>query len=300
MPKVVLVTDCTSTIRRENMSRIAVIADSTSNIPQELRDLYNIRIAPLGIKWGEGYFRDGIDITPKEFYTRLRTSKILPFTEGAIQGEWLLLFEELRGKVEGVVAITLSSDLSACYRSALTAREMFPDLPIEVIDSRLSVMAEGWVVLAAARAAISGATMEEVVRVAKETIPKVNIFAVLDTLKHLHRIGRLSAPKALIADLMKVKPILTLKDGKAVPLDKARTKPKAIERILELTRGKVKNTPLHMAIFHADALEEAERLKERIATEFKPVELLVTDFTPILGVASGPGAIGVAFYNERI
>ena len=281
------------------MSRIAIVADSTSNIPQELVSRYNIRVVPLHINWDGVSYRDGIDMTAKELYPRMRTSKTLPTTDSAIQGEFLLVFEELRGKVDGVVTITLCPDLpSGGYSSALTAKGMVPDLPIEVIDSRFSTMAEGWVVLAAARAAAAGASMEEVVKAARETIPKVNLIFAFDTLKYLHRIGRVSAPKALIADLMKVKPIMTIQEGKVVPLDRARSKPKAIERISELTREKVKGTPLHMAVMHADVLEEAERLKEAIASEFKPAELLITDFTLVMGAACGPGVIGVAFYNE--
>ena len=280
-------------------SKLAIVTDSTSNIPPELVKAYDIHVAPVRIPWGEVTYRDGVDITPKEFYARMRTSTIPPKTDSGIPGEFLKLFEALRGKVDGVVAIVLSPDFPAAgYASALSAKEMVDDFPIEVVDSRLASIAEGWVVLTAARAAAAGANLEEVVRVARETIPKVNVFIVFDTLKYLHRIGRVSAPKALIAEMMKVKPIVTIQDGRVVPAGKARTKPKAIQRLLELMGERVGSTPLHVAIMHADVLEEAEKLKQVIASRFECAELLVTDFTPVMGAATGPGVVGIAFYNE--
>jgi DegV family protein with EDD domain len=274
-----------------------VATDSVSNIPRELADSHHIYIAPIHLLWEGEEYRDEIDITPEEFYSRLRVAKELPTTSGAIQGEFLRIFEELRGKVDGVVVIVLSPDLpSAGYSSALAAREMVEGLLIEVIDSRLALIAQGLVVLAAARAAQAGANMKEVARVARETIPKVHIFFVPENLIYLKKTGRFSMP-ATANELLTLRPVLTLRDGK-VALRERTTRGEPIPHLLKLIRQNVTSSPLHLGVMHADAKVEAEKLRREIASNFRCAELLITDISPTLGTHAGPGTLGVAFYNE--
>ena len=280
------------------MSTIAVVTDSTATIPQELVTRHNIYVAPLHIIWDKVRYRDGIDIQPQEFYQRLRQSATLPTTSGAIQVEFLQIFEGLRGKVDGIVCILISRELSAAYASALSTKEMVPEIPIEVIDSRLSTMGMGFGVIAAAKMASSGGSIEQVVTAAKEVLAKVQLFFALDTLDYLRRGGRVNFPAAVIANLLKVKPILTLRDGKAEPEARPRTMTKAMESLLSLMKEKVTDTPLHVAVMHADNPDKAEYLKNEISSRFRSAELLVTGFTPVMGAHTGPGLIGVAFYNE--
>ena len=159
-----------------------MVTDSTANLSRELVQQYSIHIAPLHITWDKVRYRDGVDIQPDEFYRRLRKSATLPTTSGAIQGEFLQIFEELRGKVDGIVTIVLSVDLSAAYSSAMNAKEMVPEIPVEVIDSRLSTMGMGFAVIAAAKVASGGGTIEQVAKAAKDVLAKVHIFFALDTL----------------------------------------------------------------------------------------------------------------------
>lgn len=281
------------------MCPVAVVTDSTATLPQELVKQHNIHVVPLYINWDKERYRDGIDIQPKEFYQRLRKSATLPTTSGAVQGEFLQLFEELRGKVDGIVVMLVSSDLSAAYNSAVNAREMVTGVPIEIIDSRISTMAMGFGVMAAAKVASAGGSMEQVVKAARDIFARVHLFFFLDTLDYLRRGGRVNFPAAVIANLLKVKPILTLKGGKVVPQAKPRTKPKAMECLLSLLKERATDTPLHAAVMHGDDPDGAEYLKKGISSRYNCAELLVTPFTPVMGAHTGPGLVGIAFYNEK-
>ena len=275
-----------------------MVTDSTANLSRELVQQYSIHIAPLHITWDKVRYRDGVDIQPDEFYRRLRKSATLPTTSGAIQGEFLQIFEELRGKVDGIVTIVLSVDLSAAYSSAMNAKEMAPEIPVEVIDSRLSTMGMGFGVIAAAKVASSGGTIEQVAKAAKDVLAKVHIFFALDTLDYLRRGGRVNLPAAVLANLLKVKPILTIKNGLVEPVARPRTWHKATESLLKLMKEKVTDSPLHVAVMHADNPDGAGDLNREIASYFQCAELLVTGFTPVMGTHTGPNLLGIAFYNE--
>jgi DegV family protein with EDD domain len=210
------------------------------------------------------------------------------------------MFEKLRGKVAGVVAITLSSDLpAAAYQSALIAKEVVGDLPIEVIDSRLSTVAFGLVVLAAARAAAEGAGMEEIVKVTRETMSKMHVFFTVGTLDYFKRTGRVSLPHGLGEEKVATKYILTFREGKVVPIERPRTRTQALQRVLELFEENVsRDSPLHVAVQHADSLEEAEELKNKIASRYQCAELWIANATPVMATHLSPGTVGVGFYNE--
>ena len=280
------------------MSRIAVVADSTSTLPAELAEQYNIQIAPLSITWDRVRYRDGVDIQPQEFYQRLRVSKTLPTTSGSIQGEYLQIFEGLRGKVDGIVAIVVTGALSGSYSAAMNAKEMVSDVPVEVIDSKLACMGMGFGAIAAAKMASAGGTIEQVAKAANDVLSKANVFFCMDTIEYLRRGGRVNLPAAIIANLLKVKPIMAFKDGKLEPVARPRTRPKAIESLLDLMKEIVTGSPLHVAVGHADDPGGVEILKKAIASRFKCTELLTTGFTPVVGTHLGPGALTVSFYNE--
>jgi DegV family protein with EDD domain len=259
------------------MGKIAVVTDSVAIVPLELVQKYDIHVAPCHVIWDKVKYRDGVNLQPREFYQRLRVSKTLPTTDSAIQGELVPIFEGLRGKVDGIVVIVLTSGLGTAYSSAIITKELFPNIPIEVIDSRLALMGEGFAVLAAAKAASAGGNMAQVAKAARDILAKIHVYFALDTFEFLRRGGRVSFPKAIIASLLQVKPIMVFKDGKVEP---------------------VSNTPLHLSVMHADNPDGAEALKKEIDKYLKYSEIITTEVTPIIGTHWGPGALGVAFYNE--
>ncbi len=281
------------------MSKIAVVTDSVACIPPDLVKRYDIHVAPVQIIWDRVTYRDGIDLSPAEFYARLRTARELPTTSSAIQGEFLTIFENLRGKVDGIVAIVLTGALGAAYSSASNAKEMVSDVPTEVIDTSQAMMAQGFIVLEAARVAAAGGTMAEVIKAARDMLPRVHMIWAMDTLEYLRRGGRVSMPQALIAGWLNVKPIVGLVEGKVAPLARARSRPKAQAKLIDLMAERVgTEKPVHVTVMHGDVPDEAEKLKKMVTDRFQCAELLTSAITPVIGTHTGPGTLGLAFYRD--
>jgi len=277
---------------------VAVVVDSSSCITKEVAEAYHLRVVPLHLMWGKEEYADWVDMTPDEFYARLKTAETLPTTSGSVQGEFLNAFEELRGKVDGVVAITLSPDTpSAGYQSAIMAKEMTEGIPIEVVDSHRTVVAEGLVATAAAQAAYAGASLEDVVKTAQSVIPKINIFFNVGSISYFLRLGRIGESEV---DRREDSHIITIREnGKITPLEKYPTQKEARRRLRELVKEKArKDTPLHAAVLHAAAREEAEEFKKEIASEYNCAELWIGEASPVIAIHVSPESLGVAFYNE--
>jgi len=285
------------------MGKIAVVTDTAACLPPEIAQKYNIPIAPLHIIiGGEKEYRDGVDLDTMEFYAKLRKmgkNEKLPTSSSSILGEFIPIFESLRGKVDGVVTVVMSSPLAGCYNAALQAKDLVTDLPVEVIDTKTAMSAEAFCVLAAAKAAAAGGTLQQVAQAARDMMPKVHLFWIMETLEYLRRGGRVSMPAAMLAGWLKVKPLLTLdKDGKVAPVGKPRTMAKAIDAMLDQMASRVGNTPVHAAIMHGDAGENLNILKDKMTARFKPVDIWVCGMTPVIGTNTGPGTLAIAFYNE--
>jgi DegV family protein with EDD domain len=159
-------------------------------------------------------------------------------------------------------------------------------------------MAMGFGVIAAARTAAAGGSVEQVIKSARDIMDRSHLFFVVDTLDYLRRGGRVNMPAAVIANLLQVKPILTLKNGKVEPVARPRTKLRAVNTLLSLVKKEVTASPLHVDIMHADDSNAAESLKNTIISRFNCKEILCTDFTPVMGTHTGPNCLGIAFYNE--
>lgn len=277
---------------------VAVIVDSSSCITKEVAEAYHLRVVPLHLIWGKKEYADWIDLTPAEFYSRLRTEKdVWPTTSGSVQGEFLKVFEELRGKFDGVVAVTLSPDTpSAGYRSAIMAKDMTEGFPIEVVDSHSTTTALGLVATAAAKAATAGASLEEVVKAAQSVIPKINVFFNVGSISYFLRLGRITESEVGSKEDSYV---ITTKEGKITPIEKYPTREEARRRLRELVKEKArKETPLHAAVFHAAAREEAEEFKKGIASQYNCAELWIGEASPVVAIHLSPDSLGVAFYNE--
>lgn len=282
------------------MNNIAVVTDSTSCIPAGLAQKYGIHVVPLIIIWDRVQYRDGVDITPDEFFKKQRISESRPSTTSAIQGAFLEKFEELRGKVDGVVAVIVGQRFpSAGVSSALSAAEMVPELEIEVVDSDITGIGLGFSALAAAKQAGEGGSLAEVAAAARTVASRTHTWWMQESLDYIRKGGRVQLPQLNDAEWENVKPLMTFIEGKIVPFEKQPTKETAMERILELMSENIKpGTPLHTAVMQADDPEGADQLYAMIEQRFKPDELLMTPFTPIMGAHFGPGSLGLSFYNE--
>jgi len=286
------------------MGKVAVVTDSMACIPAELVEAYGIHIIPVYVVFGQKVFRDGVDLTPTQFYRMLRKTEVMPSTATFSVGECLELYTELSQDAEAIVAIFISKEFSATVETALEAKSLLTEgeerspVPIRVIDSRTTAMAQGFVALAAARAAAEGRSLSEIIRKAEDVICRVSLMAVVDTFEYLRRSGRVPAIAAIMGSMLQIKPIISVEGGRAEVLDRPRTKAKAVRRVLEIMERRVGSNPVHVAVLHGDALEEAERLRGEVASRFDCVELLITELSPVLGAHAGPGVLGMAFWAE--
>jgi len=283
------------------MKKVAIVTDTTACTPKEQAEKYGIEVVPVEFIFGDKSYRDGIDMSPSEFYTRLRQAKRLPTTSGSLPTPFLEAYGKASQKASSILCITLAAGLSGMFNSAQMAKgmakETLPDVRIEGLDCRTAAAAQGLIVLAAARAAAQGKDLTEVVATARSVMQRVNLFATLDTLFYLVKGGRVPKAAALASSLLKIKPIFTINSGDAHPVTNARTIQGAMKRISKIMQQKVvKGQPLHVAVMHADALDKAITLRNRISSQFDCDELFITEFTPVMGVHTGPGLIGVAFY----
>ncbi len=281
--------------------KIAIITDSTNDLPKELLDQYEIRVVPLTIVWNGKPYLDGVDIHAEEFYKRLIVDPSHPTTSQPAPGDFLKTFQSAKkAGAEEIIVITISSAMSGTFESARTAASNF-DLPVHVVDSKSNSMSLGWQLLACARARENGADVSDILKAVEEVRSKLHYHIVLDTLVYLFKGGRIAGAAKLVNSVLKIKPQIRVNhnSGTVEPGDISRTRVKAIESLYSSFFKKLDVTkPLRIAVLHNDALDEAKELAEKIRAEFNPVELIIGIVSPVLGVHTGPRAIALCGYSE--
>jgi len=281
------------------MSEIAIVVDSTADIPEDLIKNHNIPVIPHILRWGGENLLDGVDINPDEFYKRLQSTSEFPATSQPSAGEFAEFFKNVSENAESILAILISDHLSSTLDSAQSAADMLNDIPINIIDSRSTSMGLGFIVLAAAKAVESGYSFEDVTKLAQDLVPKARIKFVVDTLEYLHRGGRIGGAERLMGTMLSLKPLLHLEDGRIEPLATFRTKRKAIAQMLAVIGDEIKDMKtVHMATVNAMALKEASEIGEQLQERFNPVELLHVNMSPVIGTHVGPGTVGVSYLVE--
>ncbi len=278
------------------MPRVAIITDSTAYIPQDLVAKYDIKVAPQLLIWGEEQLLDGVDITPAQFYARLKTAEIMPTTSEVNAGTFKKMLEPFVAEGVPVLALLISSKLSGTINSAQHAKEMFPGSRIEIVDSEATSMALGFQVLEAARAVADGKSFDEVVAIASAAKGHTGVLFVVDTLEFLHRGGRIGGASKLIGSALNIKPLLELRDGRVEPIERVRTKAKATARMLDVLEERLAGRkPVRLAAIHAAAEDEARAVLAEAARRLSPVETLTADASPVVGTHAGPGTVGIAY-----
>ncbi len=285
------------------------MVDSSSCLPEDLLRKWNITVVPHELIIGQRSLRDGVDIQPSEFYRLLSEDSSTKFSTAAPQPrQFLDAFIAASQQASNVLCLTLSSHFSATYRSACAAASMSSDGAfsgnpaggprVKVIDSRAAAGGSGLIALAAARWASQGYTLDQVVAGVERLAPKVNLLAFLDTLRYLSRSGRVHKIAAWAGTMLSIKPLTELKLGEARMLERPRSRAKAKERLLAVMRQRVADLPVIVNVMEADAIEEAREVSLRIQSEFNCRELILSQFTPVMGLHTGPGLLGVAFYID--
>jgi len=279
------------------MSKIALVTDSTSSMPQELIEKYNISVAPQVVIWGKESFEDGVNITPSEFYTRLKKAEVMPSTSQATIGKFFEIYKSLLAQDYQILSILISSKLSGTVNSAVQAKAMLPaDAPVEIIDSNSTAMALGFHLLTVARAIEQGAKLAECVELAQKASQCTGIYFAVDTLEFLHRGGRIGGASRFLGTVLNFKPILELRDGRVEAAERVRTRTKSLSRIIELVGEQIGGrSPVRLASLHASAPEDAHIVLEEATKKFNPVESYESEVSPAIGANIGPGVVGLAY-----
>lgn len=277
---------------------IAIVTDSTAGLPADLAARYGIYVIPQNVIFGETVFRDGVNLGVAEFFERLAQSPELPTTSQPSAGDFFAVYRELSEKAEAILSIHISCLLSGTYQSAIQAKEMLPEVPIYVVDSRSASMGLGLLVLEAARMAQAGTPVQQIVAHLEELIPQLRVIFVVDTLKYLQKGGRIGGAQALLGSMLSVKPLLHLEKGRVEPLEKVRTRAKALERLQNLAMTYLNEGQSHVAIIHGQSPEDANRLYEKIRQHPHCTDVVMTDVSPVIGVHTGPGVVGFALYPD--
>ncbi len=279
------------------MSKIALVTDSTASMPPELVEKYNFFVAPQVLIWGKETFEDGVNITPSEFYTRLKKTTVMPTTTQVTVAKFHEIYQRLLAQDYQILTIVISSKLSGTLNSAEQARSMLPPgAPIEIVDSNSTAMALGFHLLTVARAIEQGATFPECVALAQKARDHTGIFFAVDTLEFLHRGGRIGGATRFLGTMLNFKPILELRDGRVEPIERVRTRGKSLSRIVELAVEQIgSRTPVRLSTLHANAPQDARLVLEQAAAIVKPVETFFSEVSPVVGVHAGPGVVGLVY-----
>ncbi|MGB6838002.1 MAG: DegV family protein [Dehalococcoidia bacterium] len=272
---------------------VRVVTDSTADLSPSLAEELAITVVPLLVLFGHEALRDGIDLTTEEFFARLTASTELPRTSQPSIGDFQEVYQRLARDTDRIVSIHLSAKFSGTVETARLAAENLRDrCRIEVIDSRSVSMGLGMAVLAAARAAREAADLEEVAEAARSVSGRLGVVLTLETLDYLRRGGRIGRAEAFLGTLLHVRPILTIRDGEAYPLARARTRSRALTQVYELAMS---HPDLEeVAVMHANSPQDAEALAARVRAEHPQVPVHVGRLGPVIGVHGGPGIVGMA------
>ena len=281
------------------MLKVAIVTDSTSYIPHDLVERYQISVAPQIVIWEGETLRDDVDIKPAEFYDRLKIAKEMPTTSQVTIAAFSGIFERLHAEGYQILAILISEKFSGTIDSARQAKQKLPEATIEIFNSETTAMALGFQGLAAARAAAEDASMTECLALAEKARQNSGVLFVVDTLEFLHRGGRIGGASRYLGTALKLKPLLTIKDGAIEPLERVRTKHKAqnrlVEMVIEHLDGKF---GIRLATLHANAREDAQVLLEQIKEQLELVETLESQVSPVVGTHVGPGTVGLAYMHD--
>lgn len=277
--------------------KVAIVTDGACSLTPAQGLGYGIHVAPVYLNFEDKNFQVGVNLDAKEFYTLLRASKKLPTTAQPTAQDFINVYSKLSQEAEEIVTVTISDKMSATLQSALTANEQFKDVPVHVVNSENVSLGFGMMTIAAARAAENGKSAKEVVELLERIKQNMNLFFTVETLEYLHKGGRIGGATAFLGSALSIKPVLYVKDGRIEPLERVRTRKRAIARLLELVEEKVGAKETHFAILHCEADEEAREFGEQLKAKFNCAELDIFEAGPVIGTHAGPGTLGVAFYT---
>lgn len=277
---------------------VGIVTDSTAYLTEELLKEYSITVVPLIVNYKDINFREG-EQDNAEFYTRLRKSNVLPTTSQPALGEFVEAYKNLEDKYSSIISIHISGKLSGTVIAAETARKMLSHMDIEIFDSLSTATGLGFQVLEACRAAQLGKSKQEIMKRLNWMRNNIKVFFMVGSLEYLHRGGRIGGASTLLGTFLEIKPILHLCEGRIEVLERVRTKPRAIKRMLEIMKQDVIDKGLGgVAVAHVDAPKEGKKLAEYVKKECRHSGLMIPVFEigPVIGLHVGPDALGIIYY----
>ncbi len=287
------------------MSRVRIITDSVAQVPAHLARELGIQVVPFIVMINETSYEDGIDIEADSLYKRMRLEKVIPKTSAPSPARYLQAMEIIiQEGGSSILFVALSSNLSGSFNTvsmvAETVREKHPGVSIEIVDTKSAAIAEGYIAIRVAEAAIKGMDLAGVVRLAEETSKRVGIVVSFDSLEYLALGGRIGKAAYLLGNLIDIKPIIALdNEGFVEPVGKVRGNQKAFEAIIEhVEKVAAGCRKLHLAVMDADAPDRAEELKRLAIERLKPDDIINTTITPVMGAHTGPGLVGLGYFYE--
>jgi len=284
--------------------KIAVVTESIACLPDDEARRLGITVIPIPFEYAGREYLDGVDITPEEFNKMLRPDLPPAVTSAPSPGTYMEEFCRLASEGYEVLCISPTPSVTRMYEAAEQGRRLAQEEQgitsrIEVVDSGTATMAQGFLVLEAAHLAREGASMDEVLRRVRLLSSRVGLLVTLDTLAYLAKTSRIPRIGALFGKALQIKPIIYFGQGTVDPLDRPRSRRRAVSRLLQLTEERLNHDgPLHVAVQHANAREEAESLREEVARRFSPETLRIAEFSPVMSSYTGPGLLGLAFYED--
>jgi DegV family protein with EDD domain len=283
------------------MSSIAVLTDSCASIPEALLKSLNIRTVAYYIHRGQEVLRDLVTIQREEFLRWMITARFLPTTASPGPGDYLEAYRELNGDgKKEIISIHMTSAGSGAYQAALAAQVMMkeeaPEVRIEVVDTRNVALCQGWMVIEAARAALAGLSLDEILAKVKAMIPVTHMIQTADTLRYLYLGGRIGKAQQLMGSMLNIKPLIGMVDGVIVPLGRAHSRGQAYQKMAEMVVEAIGKSKAKIAYVHAGAQREVEKIKGLVETRVEVVESFFAELSPALAVHTGPGTAGLCFY----
>ena len=276
---------------------IKVVTDSVSDLPPQVVQELGIAVVPLHVRFGTEVYRDGIDLTSDEFFNQLVKSRVLPVTSVPSPGDFTEVYDKLAQETDEILVITVSSKLSGTYDVAIQSIDLMKKkCHVEVVDSQSAVMAEGLVAISAARAAQSGASFDTVLDITRRNILRVDMRAAFDTLEYLKRGGRIGKAQSLLGSILKINPVIGLKDGEVFPAGRERSRAKAIDHLYNFITSY--SHIEEIAIEYATTPDEMEILAERLDSRFPKNRIYRSRASPVIGTHTGPGLLIVSVLGD--
>jgi DegV family protein with EDD domain len=280
---------------------IKIVTDSTCDLPREFVEKYDIKVVPLSVNFGDDSYLDGIEISNKEFYDRLRNSDKLPTTSQVSPGEFVEVFKEILDKDDEVLGIFLAKEFSGTFPSAKIAKDIIKSDKIHLIDSRGVTGALAAVVLAAGDLIQRGLSIENIELRLNEFIRNSESILVIDTLEYLVKGGRISKAQGAIGSVLSVKPVLTIGDGKLDTLAKVRGRKKGIKWMIDWVKdNRFDLSDKRVFILDTDDPKFHQDIKDALLENFEVGEIIDIEVGAVVGTHSGPGCGGICFINEKI